>query len=176
MTQVQPLAARHTLSPDVSAALNGLLAEALLALGDGGSGADLSIRLAAGLLQTLGPPQGAIGALAPWQCVKVRRHVDENLASRLSTLDLARLARLSASHFARAFKVSFGRAPHAYIISRRVARAQRLLLTTDLPLCEIALICGMADQAHLSRLFRRATGQPPSAWRRQYASPLDSAA
>jgi AraC-like DNA-binding protein len=172
MTQVQTVTA---LSPDVSALLHGLLAEALLALGDDPRGADLSIRRAAGLIQTLSSPHSAtpIGGLAAWQCSRIKAHVAAHLDTRLSTQDLASLVRLSPSHFARAFKASFGCPPHAYIIGRRVARAQDLLLTTATPLCEIALICGMADQAHLSRLFRRVAGKPPSAWRRQYATPLN---
>jgi AraC family transcriptional regulator len=45
--------------------------------------------------------------------------------------------------------------------------AQRLMLTTQEPLSQIALACGMADQAHLSKLFRRGVGETPGAWRRR---------
>jgi AraC family transcriptional regulator len=41
------------------------------------------------------------------------------------------------------------------------------MLTTEDPLSQIALACGMADQAHLSKLFRRGVGETPSAWRRR---------
>jgi len=41
------------------------------------------------------------------------------------------------------------------------------MLTTEDPLSQIALACGLADQAHLSKLFRRAVGETPSAWRRR---------
>jgi transcriptional regulator GlxA family with amidase domain len=41
------------------------------------------------------------------------------------------------------------------------------MLTTQDPLSQIALACGMADQAHLSKLFRRAVGEPPNTWRRR---------
>jgi AraC family transcriptional regulator len=41
-----------------------------------------------------------------------------------------------------------------------------MLTTTDLPLSEIALINGFADQGHFGRRFRRLTGTTPRAFRR----------
>ena len=108
------------------------------------------------------------GGLAPWQVSRVQRHVDANLTDRLTTAELAALVRLSDNHFARAFKATLGCPPHAYVVSRRISYAKELILQTDTPLCEVALTCGLADQAHLSRLFRRIVGDSPSAWRRQH--------
>ena len=48
------------------------------------------------------------------------------------------------------------------------------MLSTDAPLSEIALDCGLADQAHLSRLFRRIVGETPRAWRRARSAPPDA--
>jgi transcriptional regulator GlxA family with amidase domain len=47
-----------------------------------------------------------------------------------------------------------------------VERAQDLLLATDEPISQIALACGLADQCHLCRLFRKLAGESPAAWRR----------
>jgi AraC family transcriptional regulator len=109
------------------------------------------------------PPAG----LAPWRLARVTRHIERRLESRLTNADLAALVRLNEDHFARAFKVSVGRSPHAYIVARRVERAKSLLLGGELPLCQIALAAGFADQAHLSRHFRETIGASPAAWRRQ---------
>src|SRR5262249_1506686 len=81
--------------------------------------------------------------------------------------DVARITQLSTSHFCRAFKTSFGETPRAYILRRRVERAQELMLTTKEPLSQIALACGLCDQAHFSRVFRRIVGETHNAWRRQ---------
>ncbi len=110
--------------------------------------------------------KAASGGLAPWQLARVKRHVAENISRTVAIDELAGLARLSTSYFSAAFKTSFGLSPHSYIVAQRVERAKHLMLSTDAPLCEIALDCGLADQAHLSRIFRRATGTTPSAWRR----------
>jgi AraC-like DNA-binding protein len=103
--------------------------------------------------------------LAPWQALRVARHVDVNLSDRLCVSDMARIAGLSLSHFSRAFARHFSQSPRAYIISCRVEEAKRLMTTTDLRLSQIALDCGFADQAHLSRLFRRLVGVSPLIWR-----------
>jgi AraC-like DNA-binding protein len=74
----------------------------------------------------------------------------------------------------RAFKESFGCAPHAFLIRRRMERAQGLMLTTDEALGQIALACGLADQSHLTRLFQKWVGESPAAWRRARMNALES--
>jgi AraC family transcriptional regulator len=108
------------------------------------------------------------GGLAPWQVRRVTDHIEEHLAGTIRLEDLARLARLSHSHFCRAFKESLGHPAHAYVMRRRVQRAQRLMLNTPESLSQIAAQCGMADQAHFCKLFRRLVGESPNAWRRAH--------
>jgi len=106
------------------------------------------------------------GGLAPWQIRRVTDHIEEHLSSTIRLQDLASIARLSHSHFCRAFKESLGHPAHAYVMRRRVHRAQGLMLTTTESLSQIAALCGMADQAHFCKLFRRLVGESPNAWRR----------
>ncbi|MGF9692487.1 AraC family transcriptional regulator [Rhizobium sp. 0TCS1.26] len=113
----------------------------------------------------------SLGGLAPWQVNRVTRLIEERIAGSISLDELAQAAKLSTSYFSAAFKVSFGISPHSYILSRRVEHAKHRMLHSNSPLCEIALDCGMADQAHLSRVFRRVTGTTPSAWRRYRVNP-----
>jgi len=108
------------------------------------------------------------GGLAPWQARKLRKHIDEGLEGDLSTAALGALVALSPSYFGRAFKVTFGQTPHAYVTRRRLEAAQSMMLTTREPLSQIAYLCGFADQSHLCRLFRRAMGAAPQAWRRAH--------
>jgi AraC family transcriptional regulator len=112
----------------------------------------------------------ARGGLAPWQKRRVQDYIEGHLEVPIPVEDLAKRVSLSTSYFCRAFKESFGETPHAYIIRMRVERAQELMLTTPEPLCQIALACGLSDQAHFSRRFRQAIGTTPSAWRRIHAT------
>jgi len=106
------------------------------------------------------------GGLAPWQIRCVTTHIEGHLSDSIRCEDLSNLVNLSLSHFMRAFRDSFGCPPHAYLMKRRMERAQGLMLTTDTALGAIALECGLADQSHLSRLFQRFVGESPAAWRR----------
>jgi AraC-like DNA-binding protein len=112
------------------------------------------------------PAQGVPGGLAPWQVRTLKTHIELNLAANILTRDLASVVKLSPFHFCRAFRESFGMTPHAYLVQRRLERAQGLMLTTDAALSQIAVECGLSDQPHLNKLFRKLVGQSPAAWRR----------
>jgi AraC family transcriptional regulator len=95
---------------------------------------------------------------------EVAAHIESNLGSRLRVDDLARLVGLSNSQFSRRFKCRFGMTAHGYITHRRMQIAQEMLLQASRPLSEIALCCGMSDQSHFTRVFRRVVGETPTQW------------
>jgi transcriptional regulator GlxA family with amidase domain len=110
----------------------------------------------------------ARGGLAAWQMKAVNEHIQRNLSETIHIDALASVTRLSTSHFCRAFKTSFGMTAHSYIMRQRLEQARLMMLTTTESLCHIAAACGMADQAHLTRLFRRHMGDTPFNWRRTW--------
>jgi AraC family transcriptional regulator len=109
----------------------------------------------------------ALGVLAGWQVNRVKAYIDANLDTPIHIQHLAAIARRSSDYFGRAFKRTVGETPHGFIVARRVRRAGELMLESDLGLAEIAATCGFADQAHLSKAFRRNHGQSPAVWRRE---------
>ncbi len=109
------------------------------------------------------------GGLAPWQAKRVASYIEANLASSIRIEELAKIVQLSTSHFFRVFKQSFGVTPLTYIAHQRVRKAQQLMMGSPESLAEIALACGMCDQAHFTRVFRRVVGSSPRAWRRQFS-------
>lgn len=106
------------------------------------------------------------GGLAPWQYKKVLKFIEENLSETIRIEELADLARLSCSHFSRAFRATAGQSPYDYVLGRRMAFAKQLMAKTDASLSQIALDCGLSDQAHLCKVFRRTFGTTPNAWRK----------
>jgi AraC family transcriptional regulator len=106
------------------------------------------------------------GGLAPWQERRARELLLASLASDINLADLAASCGLSPRYFARAFRISVGLPPHKWLLQQRVERAKQLLLHTSDSLGQVALACGFADQSHLTRVFSRAVGATPWAWRR----------
>jgi len=96
---------------------------------------------------------------------RVRRQIEDLYMQDLTLNRLAQEARLSRYHFLRAFRREVGVTPHAYLTSRRIAAAKRLL-AGDQPLSEVALACGFYDQSHFSRSFKGCTGVTPGQYRR----------
>jgi AraC family transcriptional regulator len=112
-----------------------------------------------------GPRQIPRGGFAAWRSRRVAAHVDSNLAGKIVIKDLAASLDISVGHFCRAFKRTFGMPACIWIRHRRIEFAQGLMLTTGASLGEIALSCGMSDQSHFTRSFRRIVGETPSSWR-----------
>jgi AraC-like DNA-binding protein len=108
----------------------------------------------------------ARGGLTPRALRRVRDHIDAHLTENITLEALAEIAGLSRCHFARAFKQSAGTAPHAYLMQRRLERAERLMAETDLSLCQVALDSGFSDQSHFSSCFRKHFGESPRSFRR----------
>jgi transcriptional regulator GlxA family with amidase domain len=158
-------------TPATSEAVFALLGDGLRAFDRNWEAAKESLQRALAMMEAertvVGKIAPARGGLAPWQARKVEAFIDAEVDRPITTADLARQVRLSPQHFSRAFRQSFGTSPHAFVILRRIARAQHQMLTTKDPLSQIALDCGFADQAHFTRHFHGEIGAPPHAWRRQ---------
>lgn len=108
------------------------------------------------------------GGLAPWQLRRATEIFGANLAEKHLLEQIARVCKLSPSHFRRAFKQSTGLPPHQWILNARVKLACDLLLRSSTTLAEIALACGFSDQGHFTRTFSRLEGTSPGAWRRHH--------
>lgn len=111
-------------------------------------------------------PRKRVGGLSDWQKRKVARYIEENLDRCIRVEELGRQVRLGSSRFSKGFKVSFGKSPYDYVLARRIEAAKYLLAFTDEPLSQVAQACGLSDQSHFSKLFKRLVGMAPLKWRR----------
>ena len=103
--------------------------------------------------------------LEPWQVRRTLDYINEMIGGSIVTRDLAQLTRMTATCFSRAFVSTFGMPPQDYIVMRRMNLACVLMLTTDAPLCEVALACGLSGESQLTSLFSPMFGCEPSTWR-----------
>jgi AraC family transcriptional regulator len=106
------------------------------------------------------------GGLAPWQLHRSTEMLRANLDGQIALSQVARECKLSVSHFVRAFKQTVGQPPYRWLLQQRIEAAKELLLHSGLPMVEIALKCGFADQACFIRAFRKLLNITPGEWRR----------
>lgn len=111
-------------------------------------------------------PSVVRGGLAPWQLNRATEMLKANLDGQIALSQVARECKLSVSHFVRAFKQAIGQPPYRWLLQQRIDAAKQLLLHSGLPMAEIALKCGFADQACFIRAFRKLLDTTPGEWRR----------
>lgn len=92
----------------------------------------------------------------------MKQHLDAPL--RLDTL--ARVATLSKYHFIRRFRAATGSSPYNYLIHLRVSRAKELLVTSRLPVADVAAAVGFSGAGNFIKAFRNATGRTPAEYRK----------
>lgn len=115
----------------------------------------------------------AAGGLSPLVSRRVADYIEANLSRDLSVGRLAEVAGLSPSHFLRAFRQSFGQAPHSYVLGLRLNLAERLATITDAPLALIAQTAGFSSNSHMTAAMRRFKGVAPSHFRRRALADVD---
>jgi AraC family transcriptional regulator len=106
------------------------------------------------------------GGLAPWQIKRVREYIEANYAEDVSLCNMAEFVGLSTFWFARAFKDSVGSSPHRYLRQLRCEKAQKLMMTPQASITDVAGAVGYATPQAFARMFRAETGVSPTEWRR----------
>jgi AraC-like DNA-binding protein len=106
------------------------------------------------------------GGLSAQQIRRATDFLEDHLDGDIDLRQVAEVCELSVSHFARAFKQTFRKPPYKWLIERRVDRAKQLIMTSRMPLADIAIRCGFVDQSALNRSFKRIHGVAPGTWRR----------
>ena len=89
-----------------------------------------------------------------------RAYLDEHLFEPITMAAAAETLGVGPTHLARGFKTTFGIAPHAYVVTRRLEVARDRILAGQ-PLADVASEVGFFDQAHLTRRFKRFLGVTP---------------
>ena len=96
---------------------------------------------------------------------RLRDLLDARLFEAVTLNDAGAELGASPTHLVRCFTRTFGVAPHAYVLGRRIDAARRQLLDGR-PLAEVAVAVGFHDQSHLTRHFRRHVGTTPARYAR----------
>lgn len=123
----------------------------------------LGMALAIRLVESDGQKQTVTtgAALTSRQQRRLAEFIEDHIDQSLSLADLAMVAGLSVSHLKPLFRATFDMPIHKYVLTRRVERARLLLLSSDMPLAQVALETGFAHQSHMAHWMRRILGLTP---------------
>jgi AraC-like DNA-binding protein len=96
---------------------------------------------------------------------RARDLMDREYASPLDVAALARVALMSAGHFSRQFRATYGETPYAYLMTRRIERAKALLRRGDLSVTDVCMAVGCTSLGSFSARFTELVGESPTAYR-----------
>jgi AraC family transcriptional regulator len=105
------------------------------------------------------------GGLPRYRLKRVIDYIEENLSGDLSLAQLAAVAGVSPHYFAELFRQSMGRAPHQYVLLRRIDLAKERLRDPRRSVLEAGLDAGFQNPSHFARVFRKWVGISPSGFR-----------
>ena len=98
--------------------------------------------------------------------VNVKSYLDEHYTEKISLDGLSGLFFIDKFYLSKIFKDAYGTTINAYILSRRITEAKKLLRFTDLSIDEIGSRVGMNDANYFSRSFKKLEGISPSEYKR----------
>jgi len=113
-------------------------------------------------------PGGSPSAVTLSQYHKIQqavRFINDNYRTDINHDAVAWEARMSPAHFSRIFKKVMGLSYQEYFNGCRIAKAKDLLHSSPRSITEIAVSLGFADSTGFGRIFKKLTGQTPSAYR-----------
>jgi len=105
--------------------------------------------------------------IPPSKRKKIEEFIVENIDQNITIDDLAKVVGFSQSYFIRLFRNDVGVPPHAYVLARRLEKAEEMLRSSpDIPIKVVAIECGFSDQSHLTRLFKNKFSITPMKFRK----------
>ena len=96
---------------------------------------------------------------------RARDLIDREYARPLDVAALARAALMSSAHFSRQFRATYGETPYAYLMTRRIERAQALLRRREQSVTEVCMAVGCTSLGSFSARFTQLVGETPTSYR-----------
>jgi two-component system response regulator YesN len=92
-------------------------------------------------------------------------YVRANYMNKLYLNDISEHIKYSVSYLSRIFRDEIGESLSAFINRTRIENSKMVLLTSDLPIIEVAYLCGFDDQSYYTKVFKKITGVSPGKYR-----------
>lgn len=101
---------------------------------------------------------------------EVKKYLDENYTSIDSVDELCKNLYINKYYLTHLFSARYGVSPLQYVIRKRIALSEYLLVNSDRKVDEIALTCGYDDAAYFCRIFKKQEGVTPLQFRKMHRS------
>lgn len=88
----------------------------------------------------------------------VLEYIDANFTKNIKLDELAAMMNISTMYFSNAFKSTFNISPKQYILNKRLAKSQQLLIDSEMPIREIAYAVGFENENYFSEFFAAKMG------------------
>ena len=98
---------------------------------------------------------------------EILSYIQQNFCSPISLQELSKVFHLSEKYISRYFKEQFELTLTQYITHLRLSKARHLLISTTLPITEIALQCGFSNVSYFIRTFKEIYRLSPLKYRKQ---------
>jgi LacI family transcriptional regulator len=109
-----------------------------------------------------------VAAVADAKIADAVRFMRQQAAGGANVGDVLRAVPMARTAFERRFKAVLGTTPHAHLRKLRMERVRELLVSTSLPVGEIAAATGFENPEYLSAMFRRECGESPRHYRARH--------
>lgn len=100
--------------------------------------------------------------------MRIKAYIDEHYAEPVTLQEIGNSLNVSPYYAAHVFKRDSGYSPIQYLLRRRLGEAQTLLISTGLPIAEIAGMVGFDTQNYFNAQFTKHVGVPPKQYRENY--------
>lgn len=97
----------------------------------------------------------------------IKSYVKNNLSKKITLSDLSWKLHCSTVTLTEHFKDEFGITIMEYVMKKRMEKAGRLLLNSELSIREVSEECGFSDAEYFSRCFKGTYGVSPAVWRKR---------
>ncbi len=103
---------------------------------------------------------------------QILKYLENNYMNKITIEEIAAEVHLSQSHFMKYFKNIMGTSFIEYLNEYRLTMAQRLLVSSDSSVLDIAAEVGFDNLSYFNRIFKKRFGQTPSACRKHVSSAI----
>jgi AraC-like DNA-binding protein len=96
-------------------------------------------------------------------------YIDHNLHKDFTLSGLAEMCHMSKNFYCKIFKSIFGVSPFDYIAQSRINKAKKLLITTNIKISDISIMCGISDITYFYKIFKKYVNMTPANYRKRYS-------